>query len=311
MDARGVHPSLLKITDDVYPFWYDDLLNDKNVLQEKLIQFVDTIKPDIILFILMKDEFSFPTLDYLKEKYTTINWFCDDQWRFDSFSKYYAPHFSHVITTDKFALGKYLDIGYRNAILSQWASFGYIPRLDFNSFEYEYDVSFVGSKSSYRKWLCDYLIKSGINVVCFGAGWEKGRVSFDGMQEIFLKSRINLNISNSVSYDIRYILSSLGSIYEFSRSSKRIEQIKARHFEIPAFGGFQLTNYSPSIEDFFTIGREIVIYTSPEDLSQQIKYYLENENERRQILSGGYNKVMQAPTYAERYREIFRTIGYL
>jgi spore maturation protein CgeB len=311
LENKAIYPALLKVSDDVHPFWYDDFLNDKKTLQEKLIEFVNNIKPDIVFFILMRDEFTFSTFEYLKKNYITINWFCDDQWRFESYSKYYAPHFSHVITTDKFAVDKYLRIGYRNVILSQWASFGYIDKLDFNSIEYEYDISFVGAKSGYRKWLCDYLIRSGRNVVCFGAGWDKGVVSYDEMQEIFKKSKINLNIPNSVSYDIRYLFSSFRSAFEFLRSCKRVEQIKARNFEIPAFGGFQLTNYVPSIEDFFTIGEEIAIYSSPDDLLQQIVYYLENENERKKIMINGYNKMMQAPTYTERFKEIFFKMGFL
>ena len=39
---------------------------------------------------------------------------------------------------------------------------------------------------------------------CFGYGWENGRISFEGITEIFKSFRINLNISNSVSYDIGY-----------------------------------------------------------------------------------------------------------
>ncbi|GAH96354.1 unnamed protein product, partial [marine sediment metagenome] len=61
------------------------------------------------------------------------------------------------------------------------------------------------------------------------------------------------------SYDIRYIFSSIKSLREFMRSKKRIEQIKARNFEIPALGGFQLTNYCLSLEDYFEIGKEIVM----------------------------------------------------
>lgn len=311
LEHKAIYPALLSLSDDVHPFWYDDFLTDKKALQEKLIEFVDTIEPDIVLFILMRDEFSFSTLDYLKKKYITVNWFGDDTWRFDSYSKFYAPHFSYAITTDKFALSKYSCIGYENVFLSQWASFSCIRQLDFTAIEYEYDISFVGSKSGYRKWLCDALLKSGINVVCFGAGWNQGRISFDKMQDIFMKSKINLNISNSVSYDIRYLISSFGNAYEFLRSNKRIEQIKARNFEIPAFGGFQITNYLPSIEDFFIIGEEIAIYTSVDDLTQQIYYYLENENERKKIMINGYNKVMQASTYTERFNEIFKKMGFV
>jgi len=309
LEYKGFYKALKQLSNEIYPFWYDDYLMKKEELQKRVIKFVDDIRPDIVFFILMKDEFSFETLDYLKNKYTTINWFCDDQWRFENFTKYYAPHFTYAITTDKFALNKYKKIGYENVIIGQWASYGCGKNINFESIKYKYNVSFVGGISGYRKWLINKLEKAGIKVECFGAGWRNGRVTFDEMSEIFKTSRINLKISNSVNYDVRYIFSSLRSIKEFLRSKKRIEQIKARNFEIPAFGGFQLTNYVPFLEDYFEIGKEVAIYTSIEDLVLQINYCLDNEEERKKIMIEGYRRAINEHTYVSRLKHIFRKLG--
>src|SRR5829696_3467386 len=51
----------------------------------------------------------------------TMNWFADDHWRFDGFTRHYAPAFDWSITTDRDSLPKYEAIGYERAILSQWA----------------------------------------------------------------------------------------------------------------------------------------------------------------------------------------------
>jgi len=308
LEFQGFYPALKQITNDVCPFWFDEYLSKNDILQERIIEFIDEVNPNVVFFILMKNEFSFETLDYLKSKYRTINWFCDDPWRFDIFTKYQAPHFTYAITTDKFALSKYRNIGYKNVILSQWASFGCNKDMNFEAIKYNYDISFVGSVSSYRKWIINTLKKRGIKVQCFGTGWKNGRVSFEKMTEIFRTSKINLNISNGVSYDIRYIYSSLKSIKNFLKSKKRIEQIKARNFEIPAFGGFQLTNYTSSLEDYFEIGNEVEIYTSIEDLLLQINYYLNNEEERKKIMVNGYNKAINEHTYLNRLNNVFKTI---
>ncbi|MCK4735418.1 MAG: glycosyltransferase [Methanophagales archaeon] len=305
LEYDGFYPALKQITGEVYPFWYDEYLTKKDELQKRVIKFVDDVSPDIVFFILMKDEFSFETFDYLKNKYTTINWFCDDQWRFESFTRYYAPHFTYSVTTDKFALSKCRKIGYKNVRFSQWASFGFAENIDFEAIKYKYGVSFVGGRSGYRQWIIKELLKRGIKVECFGAGWENGRVSFEEMAEIFKTSKINLNISNSASCDVRYIFSSVKSLYEFVRTNKRIEQIKARNFEIPAFGGFQLTNYVPFLEDYFEIGREAAVYTSIEDLVLQINYYLGNEEERREIMINGYKRAINEHTYLNRLKEVF------
>ncbi|WP_321429467.1 glycosyltransferase [uncultured Methanolobus sp.] len=309
LDVQGFYPAFKRICDEVYPFWFDEYLGEKEKLQEKLIEFIDNVKPDIVFFILMKNEFTFETLDYLKSKYTTINWFCDDQWRFDTFTKNFAPHFAYSITTDKFSLEKYKGIGYENVISSQWASFGATEGIDIDGIEYKYDVSFVGGISGHRKWIIDELSKKGIHVECFGYGWKNGKVSFEEMKDIFRTSRINLNISNSVSYDIRCMFSSLMNLREFVRSRKTTEQIKARNFEIPAFGGFQLTNYVPSIEDYFDVGREIACYTTVDDVVTQISYFLGNEEKRREILETSYKKAINNYTYYHLLKRLFLEEG--
>ena len=52
----------------------------------------------------------------------TFNWFCDDHWRFDSYTRHWAPHFGHPVTTSHGAVEKYRAAGIGNVILSQWES---------------------------------------------------------------------------------------------------------------------------------------------------------------------------------------------
>jgi len=304
--GKGWSYVLKQLGAEVFPFWWDDFKEDKDKLQKALINFVSEIKPDVIFFTLIYDEFSFETLDYLKNICTTINWFWDDHWRFDNFTRYYAPHFTYCITTDKFAVIRYKKIGYTNVVLTKPASFEYEKDCDFEKIQYRYDISFVGMRNGYREWIIKQLEKRKICVEYFGTGWETGRLSYEQMAELFKVSRINLNISNSISYDIRYVFSNRRHFKEFIKSPKRVEQIKQRNFEIPAFGGFQLTNYIPSLEDYFLVGKEIAIYTTLDDLLIQIEFYLQNEDERRKIMINGYKRVVsEGPTYIERFKEIF------
>ena len=308
LEYQGFYSALKQITSEVYPFWYDEYLNRKEELQNRVIKFVDSVRPDIVFFILMKDEFSFETFDYLKSKYITLNWFCDDQWRFEDFTKYYAPHFTYAITTDKFALRKYKDIGCKNVILNQLPPLVFYKDIDFKAVKYKYDVTFVGGISGYREYLIHQLKKKGVKVECFGYGWRNGRVTFNELREIFKSSKINLNISNSVNYDMRYIFSSLRSVMRFLKSKKRIEQIKGRNFEIPASGGFQLTNYVPSLDDYFNIGNEVAVYISIDDLVLQINYYLNNEEERKKIMINGYKRVINEHNYLNRLETIIKIV---
>lgn len=303
------YDNLVKLTERVEVFWYDDYLNNLPLLQQHVIDKAREISPDLIFFVPFLDQFTFETLDLLKKSYTTVAWFGDDTWRFDSFSSRYAPHFSYVATTDPFSVNSYKRIGVV-PILTEWAAELYSERMGplGETESYEYDVSFVGGHSRYRAWLIERLACSGIKVSCFGAGWPNGRVSFERMEQIFRTSRINLNISNSINHDIRFVLSSVRNFANYFRAAKRAEQVKARNFEIPLAGGFQLSNYVLGLERHLAIGQEIAIYTTPEDCAQLIRYYLENEEMRMNMLLRGHERAKSEHTYLHRLDGIFREI---
>ena len=295
---EGFKKNFEKLGFEVVSFYYDQYLKDTKPLQKALIEFANSEKPDLIFFSLFRDQFSHETLQHLKRKYTTINWFGDDQWRFDNFTKYYANDFSWCITTDLYAVNKYKELGQKNVVLSQWAAIDTqeTPASD----GYEYDVSFVGGFHPYRSWFLSQLRKRGISVEAFGNGWKNGPLTSDEMNELFAKSKINLNISNSNSFDIRYLMSSVKAILLAIKSKKSNSQIKARNFEIPFFGGFQLTDYVPSLEQYFDIGKEIVCYASPEEAILQIEYFLENDSLRESIRGAGHQKALQCHGYLHR-----------
>ena len=308
--GEGVIKSIIKLGYDVIPFYYDEYLEQPNYgsLQVDLINKADEIKPDLIVFCLMTDQFKFETLDYLKSKYKTLNWFGDDQWRFDDFTSLYAPHFTYCVTTDKFCVNKYPEIGQNNVVLTQWAAINEHEIPEFDG-EYEFDVSFIGGTHYYRKWFVDKIAKSGINIQAFGHGWANGAVSSQRMNDIFVKSKINLNISNSTCYDARYLLAKpMRHIKHTLKSSKNQSQIKARNFEIPYFNGFQLTDYVPGIEDYFDIGREIVCYSNVDEAIFLINYYLKNENLRENIKNAGHKKAVGNHGYIHRWKEVLEKV---
>lgn len=291
---------------EVSEFYYDDYLENTAPLKAELLKKADEIKPDLIFFCLYTDQFSFETLDQLKLKYKTINWFGDDQWRFESFTKNYAPHFTISITTDPFALPKYKAIGVKKVILSQWAALNE-PLVDKET-HYEYDISFVGGGHSVRKWIVSEFEKAGLKVAAFGNSWPSGPVSLPRMQDIFRQSKINLNLSNSINFDLRYLFHHPKNILVALRSQKNVSQMKARNFEIPYFGGFQLTDYLPTLENYFEIGKEIACYTNVEEAIQLAKFYLENEGLRESIKMASIERARSEHTYLHRFQEIFKQL---
>ncbi len=94
------------------------------------------------------------------------------------------------------------------------------------------------------------------------------------MPLVFAQSKININIT-------------LRSIHT---------GIPLRVLDILACGGFLLTTPTDELFDYFVDGRDLVIFRSPEECCEQIKYYLSHEEERQKIAKNG----------TERIRELFR-----
>jgi spore maturation protein CgeB len=291
---------------DVVEFYYDDYLGNTGPLQNELLKKADEVKPDLIFFCLYTDQFSNETLLQLKSKYKTINWFGDDQWRFDKFTSRYAPCFTYCITTDPFAIPRYYKLGVKNVILSQWAALN--EPVKPVSAGYEFDVSFVGGGADVRKWFISEFEKAGIKVAAYGNNWPNGPVSLSRMQEIFAKSKINLNLSNSITYDIRFLKHNPKNILHALRGFKNASQMKARNFEIPYFGGFQLTDYLPTLENYFEIGKEIICYSNIEEAIQLTRFYLENDSLREKIKEAAIKRAREQHTYSHRFQEIFKQL---
>jgi len=279
---------------EVYCLWTDDC--DKFQLAQRMIIF-NQQKYDFIFFMPMLDEIPIPELDILSESQYTVAWFGDDTWRFENYSKYFARHFKHIITTDKFSLGRYRSLGC-DVTLSQWGSLDHASK---PGTAWKYAVSFVGGYSAYRRWIEKNL--KGYNIY-FGSG-----VSDDEMKEIISTSVINLNLSNSLSWDVRCIFSSVKGLREVARRRKTAEQIKARNFEIPALGGFQLSNYVLGLEDYLKIGEEVAVFTTIESLKTQINYYLTHEEERQKILVAGHQRAITEHLYIHRIRKFLKEIN--
>lgn len=306
----------------VHTYYYEE--NGKET--DEIIKFCESIKPNYIFFNLIKDEISKDCLSKLKNKFKTINWFGDDQWRFESFSSKMSEYFTHSITTDKFSVSKYRKLG-RNVILSQWAAIDFENIVNENNkSEFIYDVSFVGGYSYTREWLIEYLRENGIVVNVFGNGWEAQNkfLEYDEISKIFRNTKINLNLSNSVPKDldfIKYFLKKylknivsiknlktlLKSIKFFFTYKKSNEQIKARNFEIPISGGFQISNYPLCLEDFMEIGKEVIVFNTKEELLALVKYYLNNQEERHLIRNTAY-KNAKKNIYEERFKNILKQL---
>lgn len=300
-------------------------------MNKELLALVRREKPDILFCNLFNNEIKPSTINEITQNTTTItvNWFSDDQWRFESFSKYWAPLFDWVITTDPNAVTKYKKMGYQNVIRSQYAANTKIYRpVDGKS---KYDVTFVGRRYGSRGDFVEFLESNGLRVSCWGKGWPQGRASQDKMIEVFSQSKINLNFTDvsASNRDLKNMIKAVAKLFlhrgvnnkyhffsppmiirnisNFSAPTLR-PQIKGRNFEIPACGGFLLTQEAEDLFNFYKYGEEIDVFVTKEDLLDKIRYYLTHEQKRDQIAKSGYERTIREHTWEHRFAKIVEVV---
>jgi spore maturation protein CgeB len=287
--------ALVRMGHDILYFDMMLMQHGRESMNQRLLEVAKNEKPDLMFTVLHTNELEQSVVREISESpdTVTLNWFCDDQWRFDNYSRYWAPCFNGVITTAPSALPKYAHLGYSGVIKSQWACNHFLYRkLDL---PLKYDVTFVGQPHGNRREIIQSLRDAGINVHAWGNGWKSGRLSQEEMIRVFNQSRINLNLSKVSTPD--------------TGDDQNPEQIKGRSFEIPGCGGFQLSGSAEDLNHYYEIDKEIVCFEDVDDLREKVYYYLSNEDERAAIAQAGYQRTLREHTYVHRFANIFKRLG--
>lgn len=294
----------------------------QHAMNRRLLEVARAEQPDLAFVVLFTNQFEPDAIVGLSEICPTVNWFCDDHWRFESFSRYWAPRFTWAITTARGALPKYEAIGCRRVIKSQWACNHFLYRK--LNLPLIHDVTFVGQPHGNRRDIVDALRGSGLTIKVWGNLWREGRLSQEEMITVFNQSRINLNLSNASVLKRRSALTLLhrairrllGRSLRASWSVRSLpvtdpnDQIKGRNFEIPGCGGFILTGKAEDLSTYYQPDRETVVFETFDDLVGRIHYYLTHEAERATIAEAAYRRTLAEHTYVHRFNDIFKCMGF-
>lgn len=301
-------------------------------MNKQLIQKVEETRPDLLFCFLFTEEIKKETIEYItkKTKTKTFNWFGDDHWRFPVYSRFWAPLFTAVSTTDARAFAAYRNAGILNVLKTQWAAnpFVFKPQ-DLAKNPGNYNITFFGQKYGNRGDYIDALTKAGLPAKGHGRGWPAGGgAEVQEMLDIFSYSKISLNFSETPYYGLKKKLNLFAKLFvkkELGKYSVNIQNffsnfqaaigtqrrtIKSRTFEVPACGGFLMTGISDdNLSEYYELGKEIVVFKNTEDLIVKSKYYLEHEDERKAIAKAGYERTIREHTYVHRFKEIFKFLG--
>ncbi|MDR7422311.1 MAG: glycosyltransferase [Armatimonadota bacterium] len=283
-------PALAALGFDVLPLDSLGLVRraGRRVASEVLVEAAFRYRPEVAFFVLFRDDFEPEAVEEVRRLgCTTFNWFADDHWRFESFSRRWAPRFAWAVTTDPRAPARYREHRIAHVIRSQWGVNHHLFR-PLNR-PCRFDVTFIGQPHGRRRAVLRALARAGLDVRAWGYGWRGGRVSTHRAVEIVNESAVNLNLSNAV--------------------TGTVDQIKGRDFEVPACRALLLTQRVEALDDYYDPGTEVLVYDGLDDLVDRARWALGHPGEADRIRDAGYRRVLREHTYERRFLDIFRRAG--
>ena len=144
----------------------------------------------------------------------------------------------------------------------------------------KYDVSFIGQCYGRRRAFVTRLRKRGVQVACFGQGWENGPLPDEKMPEIYAQSKINLGFG--------YIMTGTEQC------------LKGRDFEVPMCGSVYLTSHNRDLKRVFKIGEEIETYKDVDDCVIKVRRLLADSERSNSMREAARKASLERHTWEQR-----------
>ena len=263
--------------------WYDTV----NPEVKDFNKVMQSYKPDLIFCCLTGDRNIAPYEPWSQisnetstGRTKTFNWFCDDTWRYESFSSKACKNFTVCSTPEPSYIEKYKQNGYSNIILANWHSnSSFYPKIQFSN--KDIDVCFMGNPTRSRRLFIESSPEPITNV--FGIPTEK-------VFETHSRSKIGINFSVN------------------DNDPMRKTQMKQRMFEVPAGAGLLLTEHHEGIEQFYEVDKEIITFRSQDEFQKKIKFLTNRPKVVQAIAKNGHTRFLKEHDSKIRLSEVIKKI---
>lgn len=81
--------------------------------------------------------------------------------------------------------------------------------------------------------------------------------------------------------------------------------VNQRLFDVPACGGFLITDHQQSLEELFTVGEEVITYRDLAEIPDLLRFYLDNPAARNKVAKRGRERILRQHTYRHRLETLF------
>ena len=171
---------------------------------------------------------------------------------------------------------------------------------------YHFDILYAGSHSPYKQlWLQALVpLTKELSIGIMGHRWDDPAVS-NALRGIeVLGNRENIGYAEAIQRARINVAVHFGPT-----ESGWQDSVSTRTFEIPACGGFMLHIDNDEVREFFEPGKEIDVFSSPEELKDKIKFYLANPGLRERMKDRAYMRCRAEHSYRNRAADITRILA--
>ncbi len=279
-----------------------------SLVNQRLMERLDLYKPDLLL-VFCGENISAETINAAHQKgIVTVNWFHD--------SLLYAsrqalvnnilPAYDHCFLVDS------LDVlAAAGVVLKQAQTLPlacdplYHQKLILSPEDkaiYGSDIAFVGTLSARRETVLEVL--RGLDLKIWGV-WNK---KSDRIKDYYAKRNIAPEETLKI-YNASRLVVDIHSLFNSSSAAGKIYNVTPRVFEVPACGGFLLTNDIAQLEHFYLKDTEMAVYKTIEELRSKVEYFLAHEEERLAMCQKAYQRAHNEYTYEKRLKDLIKAIG--
>lgn len=244
-----------------------------------------------VIFIVKGIEIFPNTLKLLKRNYpdkVIIHWSLDDMtsWKIQSIYSYLNIKYCDIIySTKSYNLEKLSTISHKRVRLTTQGYSNDIHKSTDKSKNKIYDLLFIGRYEKERFNSLLRLALEGFRIDVFGPNWPSFTKKSHENLCIHFKSLNGMQYSEAISNS----KICLGFLAKYNK-----DQYTSRSLEIPACNGFLLAERTEEHQKLFKEGVEAEFFSSDEELTEKVRYFIWNDIERELIISRGYKRCVDS-----------------
>ena len=235
-----------------------------------------------------------------------INYLTDDPWNSSHRANWFMralPSYDIIVSVRRTNLEDLYSIGCKKVF---YLPFAYQPNIHFpeepasleEKSQLSSDIIFAGGGDIDRVPYITALLQTGVKVALYGTYWDR-----------FQQTRDHTHGQANISTLRKAITCSKVALCLVRRANR--DGNSMRTFELPAIGACMLVEETQEHREIFGNNRECVVYFNGTDqMVDQLKWLLENNDERARLKKAAHERITQGHhTYKDRLLTIFEAVN--